>query len=117
MYKFHHQFQRVQNFIKFPQKEKRHLQLRLLRPSAPSYKRPYSPSPLRALVSSEYSNKHHHHFVKRSRFLAAVKTHLGIYFGQAVAMRIMIKATGCPAPMLDRGTGFLFEEPNPEREP
>ena len=30
-------------------------------PSAPSYKRPYSPSPLRALVSSEYSNKHHHH--------------------------------------------------------
>ena len=34
---------------------------RLLRPSAPSYKRPYSPSPLRALVSSEYSNKHHHH--------------------------------------------------------
>ena len=56
-------------------------------------------------------------FVKRSRFLAAVKTHLGIYFGQAVAMRIMIKATGCPAPMLDRGTGFLFEEPNPEREP
>ena len=31
-----------------------------LRLSAPSYKRPYSPSPLRALVSSEYSNKHHH---------------------------------------------------------
>ena len=32
----------------------------LLRPSAPSSKRPYSPSPLRALVSSEYSSKHHH---------------------------------------------------------
>ena len=32
----------------------------LLRPSAPSYKRPYSPSPLRALVSIEYSSKHHH---------------------------------------------------------
>ena len=34
---------------------------RLLRPSAPSYKRPYSPSPLRALVSSEYSHHYHHH--------------------------------------------------------
>ena len=32
----------------------------LLRPSAPSYKRPYSPSPLRALVSIEYSSKRHH---------------------------------------------------------
>ena len=29
------------------------------RPSAPSYKRKYFPSPLRALVSSNYSNKHH----------------------------------------------------------
>ena len=33
---------------------------RLFRPSAPSYKLPYSPSPLRALVSSRFSNKHHH---------------------------------------------------------
>ena len=29
------------------------------RPSAPSYKRKYFPSPLRALVSGNYSNKHH----------------------------------------------------------
>ena len=28
---------------------------------ASSSKRTYSPSPLRALVSSNYSNKHHHH--------------------------------------------------------
>ena len=33
----------------------------LLCPSAPSYKYPYSPSPLRALVSRRYGNKLHHH--------------------------------------------------------
>ena len=40
----------------------------LLRPSAPSYKRPYSPPPLRALVSSKYSNKHHHHQETMARY-------------------------------------------------
>ena len=37
---------------------------------APSYKRPYSPSPLRALVSSEYSNKHHHHHHRNGKGVA-----------------------------------------------
>ena len=29
----------------------------------PSYKRPLSPSPLRAVVARRYSSKHHHHYV------------------------------------------------------
>ena len=41
------------------------------------------------------------HF-QRSRFLAALKTRLGLILAKAVAMRVMISATGCPAPVLDR---------------
>ena len=37
-----------------------------------------------------------------SRFLAALKTRLGLILAKAVAMRVMINATGCPAPVLDR---------------
>ena len=37
---------------------------------------------------------------QRSRFLAALKTRLGLIL--AVAIRVMINATGCPAPALDR---------------
>ena len=46
----------------FAQEQKRtaRREPRLYRPSAPSHKRPYSPSPLRALVSGRYSNKRHH---------------------------------------------------------
>ena len=40
--------------------------------------------------------------VHRSRFLAALKTRLGLILAKAVAMRVMINATGCPAPVLDR---------------
>ena len=40
--------------------------------------------------------------VQRSRFLAALKTRLGLILAKAVAMRVMINATGCPAPVLDR---------------
>ena len=40
--------------------------------------------------------------VQRSRFLAALKTRLGLILATAVAMRVMINATGCPAPVLDR---------------
>ena len=40
--------------------------------------------------------------VQRSRFLAALKTRLGLVLAKAVAMRVMINATGCPAPVLDR---------------
>ena len=36
--------------------------------------------------------------VQRSRFLAALKTRLGLFLAKAVAMRVMINATGCPAP-------------------
>ena len=39
--------------------------------------------------------------VQRSRFLAALKTRLGLILAKAVAMRVMINATGCPAPVLD----------------
>ena len=39
---------------------------------------------------------------QRSRFLAALKTRLGLILAKAVAMRVMINATGCPAPVLDR---------------
>ena len=51
---------------------------RLWRPSAPSYKRPYSPSPLRALVSSEYSNKHHKHHHHISDYKAASSSWLPV---------------------------------------
>ena len=40
--------------------------------------------------------------VQRSRFLAALKTRLGLILAKAVAMLVMINATGCPAPVLDR---------------
>ena len=40
--------------------------------------------------------------VQRSRFLAALKTRLGLILAKAVAMRVMINATGCPAPVSDR---------------
>ena len=40
--------------------------------------------------------------VQRSRFLAAFKTRLRLILAKAVAMRVMINATGCPAPALDR---------------
>ena len=40
--------------------------------------------------------------VQRSRFLAALKTRLGLILAKAVAMCVMINATGCPAPVLDR---------------
>ena len=40
--------------------------------------------------------------VQRSRFLASLKTRLGLILAKAVAMRVMINATGCPAPVLDR---------------
>ena len=40
--------------------------------------------------------------IQRSRFLAALKTRLGLILAKAVAMRVMINATGCPAPVLDR---------------
>ena len=36
------------------------------------------------------------------RFLAALKTRLGLILAKAVAMRVMINATGCPAPVSDR---------------
>ena len=36
--------------------------------------------------------------IQRSRFLAALKTRLGLILAKAVAMRVMINATGCPAP-------------------
>ena len=39
---------------------------------------------------------------QRSRFLAALKPRLGLILAKAVAMRVMINATGCPAPVLDR---------------
>ena len=39
---------------------------------------------------------------QRSRFLAALKIRLGLTLAKAVAMRVMINATGCPAPALDR---------------
>ena len=34
--------------------------------------------------------------------LSALKTRLGLILAKAVAMRVMINATGCPAPVLDR---------------
>ena len=34
--------------------------------------------------------------------LASLKTRLGLILAKAVAMRVMINATGCPAPVLDR---------------
>ena len=34
-------------------------------------------------------------------FMAALKTRLGLILAKAVAMRVMINATGCPAPVLD----------------
>ena len=40
--------------------------------------------------------------VQRSRCLASLKTRLGLILAKAVAMRVMINATGCPAPVLDR---------------
>ena len=44
--------------------------------------------------------------VQRSRFLAALKTRLGLILAKAVAMRVMINATVAPglhpAPVLDR---------------
>ena len=40
--------------------------------------------------------------VHRSRFLAALKTRLGLILAKTAAMRAMINATGCPAPVSDR---------------
>ena len=34
--------------------------------------------------------------------LPNLKTRLGLILAKAVAMRVMINATGCPAPVLDR---------------
>ena len=41
---------------------------------------------------------------QRSRFLAALKTRLGLILAKAVAMRVMINATGCPALVSDRAS-------------
>ena len=35
-------------------------------------------------------------------WLQVLKTRLGLILAKAVAMRVMINATGCPAPVLDR---------------
>ena len=40
--------------------------------------------------------------VQRSRFLAALKTRLGLILAKTTAMRVLINATGCPAPVSDR---------------
>ena len=40
--------------------------------------------------------------VQRSRFLAALKTRLGLILAKVAAMRVMINAKGCPAPVSDR---------------
>ena len=42
--------------------------------------------------------------VHRSRFLAALKTRLGLILAKTAAMRAMINATGCPAPVSDRAS-------------
>ena len=42
--------------------------------------------------------------VHRSRFLAALKTRLGLVLAKTAAMRVMINATGCPAPVSDRAS-------------
>ena len=41
-------------------------------------------------------------FFARAAFLAALKTRLSLILAKAVAMRVMINATGCPAPVSDR---------------
>ena len=43
--------------------------------------------------------------VQRSRFLAALKTRLGLILAKAVAMRVMINATGCSLPDHCPGVG------------
>ena len=40
--------------------------------------------------------------VQRSRFLAALKTRLGLIMAKTTAMRVVINATGSPAPVSDR---------------
>ena len=40
--------------------------------------------------------------VQRSRFLAALNTRLGLRLAKTTAMRVLINATGCPAPVSDR---------------
>ena len=57
----------------------KHCAPHILHASGPHFHHPvrlYSPSPLRALVSSEYSNKHHHHqiFAKANRRLHGTGT-------------------------------------------
>ena len=42
--------------------------------------------------------------VQRSRFLAAFKTRLGLLLAKTIAMRVLINATGCPAPVSDRAS-------------
>ena len=49
-----------------------------------------------------HATKDRDFLVQRSRFLASLKTRLGLILAKAVAMRVMINATGCPAPVLDR---------------
>ena len=39
---------------------------------------------------------------QRSRFLAALKTRLGLLLAKTTALRVLINATGCPPPVSNR---------------
>ena len=50
---------------------------------------------------------------RSGHLLSPLKTRLGLILAKAVAMRVMINATGCPAPMLDRNRHEHTQAPFP----